>query len=500
MKILGYYNGHDASYAILENGVPILHNELERFNRKKFSSCDAYEWFKSRENIDDIDYVAGAHFFGNCRHITEKPSKMISHHKAHAANAFYSSPYDDALILCIDGGGWSAEKEMEVATCIYKAKNGKLLDVPLMESNSPCFGRVWHLLTTRVFKQNRGTEGTIMALNALGRPKYSEEIDFSNPAGYKSNNDVIALSKYATSEQGKYDLAASIQVATERDVKALLEKYISDEDKNICITGGVSLNCVLTSKIYDWFPNIDNVFCDPVPYDGGLSIGAARYVWHNVLNNPKITSSKNQSSYLGRQYTKQEIDNAISRHDNILVQEVNDADVINLLHDQNIVSVFGGGSESGRRALGNRSIIADPRSDKMKDIINEKVKHRQWFRPFAPSILREEVGNWFQRDIDSPYMSFALKFKDDKKDLVPAVVHLDGTGRLQTVTQDTNKWYYNFIKQWKHKTGVPILLNTSFNDREPIVETPDHAINCFLGTNIDYLYFRDYGLLIEKKK
>ena len=134
----------------------------------------------------------------------------------------------------------------------------------------------------------------------------------------------------------------------------------------------------------------------------------------------------------------------------------------------------------------------------MKDIINEKVKHRQWFRPFAPSILREDVGDWFEKDLDSPYMSFAVKFKKEVVDKVPAVVHFDNTGRLQTVTENDNKWYYNFIKKFKEKTGVPILLNTSFNDREPIVETPEHAINCFLGTNIDGLYFYDINILVEK--
>ena len=169
-----------------------------------------------------------------------------------------------------------------------------------------------------------------------------------------------------------------------------------------------------------------------------------------------------------------------------------------LTEDDNVISVYGGGSESGRRALGNRSILADPRSLKMKDIINDKVKHRQWFRPFAPSILREEVSNWFVHDVDSPYMSIALKFKDGMADKVPAVTHNDGTARLQSVDEEDNKWYHNFIKKFGERTGVPIVLNTSFNDREPIVETPEHALDCFLRTNIDYLYFRDFGLLVKK--
>ena len=132
-------------------------------------------------------------------------------------------------------------------------------------------------------------------------------------------------------------------------------------------------------------------------------------------------------------------------------------------------------------------------------IINEKVKHRQWFRPFAPSIIREEVKNWFEQDIDSPYMSFVIPFKKEVIDKVPAVVHFDGSARLQTVTENDNKWYYNFIKKFKEKTSVPIVLNTSFNDREPIVETPEHAINCFLRTDIDYLYFNEPKILLKKK-
>jgi carbamoyltransferase len=162
------------------------------------------------------------------------------------------------------------------------------------------------------------------------------------------------------------------------------------------------------------------------------------------------------------------------------------------------VSVFGKGSESGRRALGNRSILADPRSPDMKNMINEKVKHRQWYRPFAPSILREEVKNWFKDDVSSPYMSFVVKFKDEVLEKIPAVLHFDNTARLQTVTKDDNPWYHNFLQLWNEKTGVPILLNTSFNDREPICETPSHAIDCFLRTNIDFLFFRDYQLLVSK--
>ena len=204
---------------------------------------------------------------------------------------------------------------------------------------------------------------------------------------------------------------------------------------------------------------------------------------------------------MGRSYDEKSIWFEVDKvSDKVSFEVVDDDYVVDLLtKDDNVISVFGGGSESGRRALGNRSILADPRSPGMKDIINEKVKHRQWFRPFAPSILRDEVKNWFVHDVGSPYMSLALKFKDGMSEKVPAVVHNDDTARFQSVRKDDNKWYYNFIKKFQGKTGIPIVLNTSFNDREPIVETPEHAINCFLRTDIDYLYFREYGILVKKE-
>ena len=182
----------------------------------------------------------------------------------------------------------------------------------------------------------------------------------------------------------------------------------------------------------------------------------------------------------------------------IMKETGTDEEVVDMLADQKIVAVFNGKSESGRRALGNRSILADPRSSRMKDDINKKVKHRQWYRPFAPSVLEEDGKEWFDDFIESPYMQFVLPIKEDKKEKVPAIVHFDGSARLQTINENHNPWYYRFLKTWKSKTGVPILLNTSFNDREPICETPVHAINCFLGTDIDCLYFPEVGKVLKK--
>jgi len=285
-------------------------------------------------------------------------------------------------------------------------------------------------------------------------------------------------------------------------MKELIGKYVSKtSSRNLCLSGGVVLNSSMTGKMFDWYKGkIDNIYVCPVPYDSGLAIGSAQYYWHHVLGNERVKWSDNASPYLGYVYQENVIINELLKfQDEVQWEKSSDDDVLDKLANQNIISVYGGGSESGRRALGNRSILADPRSPDMKALINEKVKHRQWFRPFAPSILREDVGDWFEKDIDSPYMSFCVKFKEEMKEKVPAVLHEDGTARLQTVTENDNRWYYNFIKKWKKKSGVPIVLNTSFNDTEPIVEVPEHAIKCFLKTNIDYLYFFDYNLLVRKK-
>ena len=302
-------------------------------------------------------------------------------------------------------------------------------------------------------------------------------------------------------ESERFDLAAGLQSATETVMRSIIGQLIGQiPTKNLCFSGGVSLNCVAIGKIRSWFPSIENVYVTPTPHDGGLPIGASQYVWHQILDKPRINWKDNFTPYLGRSYSIEEIEASLkNRSDKVEYKNSNISSLIGLLDDQKIVSVFGGGSESGRRALGNRSILADPRSPNMKKMINEKVKHRQWYRPFAPSILREEVANWFEIDQSSPYMSFAIPLKEDSLEKVPAVAHLDGTARLQTVSKNDNKWYYNLLSRWNKKTGVPILLNTSFNDREPICENPDHAIDCFLRTNIDYLYFSDFDLLVSKK-
>ena len=376
-----------------------------------------------------------------------------------------------------------------------------------LEQRGFTIGQLWSYYTGQVFGLSTGhpyghSAGTVMGMAALGdRNKYLSQLK-NNPIGFI--NEAKNITDIGKNEQGSFDIAAALQQFTEDWLVDTIQSYLDNPElkgycKNLCLSGGVALNCVAVGKLLEKF-NFDHIHVDPVPYDGGLVLGAAQYVYYHLLKNKRIEWKDNFTPYLGERYDIESVRKAIDKsYDKIEISVAKDNDVVDLLADQNIVSVFNEGSESGRRALGNRSILADPRSDKMKDIINEKVKHRQWFRPFAPSILREEVKNWFEYDIESPYMNFAIPFKDNMKDKVPAVVHFDGTARLQTVTKNNNEWYYTLIKKFHEKTGVPILLNTSFNDREPIVETPEHAINCFLGTNIDYLYFAEHNILIKRK-
>lgn len=540
MKIAGIWNGHDCAYTILKDGIPIIHDELERFKREK--ECNGNSFQLMEDNYKDIEDIK--HFvtclpvskFYNYKTSLKKIEKILQkndgylyevpHHKAHAANAFFSSNFKESIIITLDGGGVEDENFQTAAT-IWKGLDNKIECIHKFNINQLNIGGLWSRVTRYIFNLQNGwprgcQAGSVMAMAAFGDPdKYLEDfrkmmsIDLPS-ASMKPKNQPFGpnigtdpkhpyLHKYRiiadSSEQEKFNLAASLQAVTEEIIKNLIKKVLSHfTSSNLCLAGGVTLNCVAVGKIKKWFPNIKNVYVTPTPHDGGLPIGACQYVWHHELNNPRIKWKDNFTAYLGKTYSLKEVKETLNKYNNVKIeQKINIDKVIELLANQKIVSVFGGGSESGRRALGNRSILADPRSENMKDLINKKVKHRQWYRPFAPSILRENVSEWFERDDDSPYMNIVVNFKEEKKQKVPAVVHKDGTARIQTVTEKDNKWYYNFLKKWEKKSGVPIILNTSFNDREPICETPEHAINCFLGTDIDFLYFYDYDILLSKK-
>ena len=539
MKIAGVWSGHDCSYCILEDGYPVIHDEYERFIREKEPKGNAVEFLiENYSGYKDIKHLVTC----SPLHVTNKDDEAwkkienivkknggdvheIGHHEAHAANAFFCSNYSDATIITLDGGG--VERDGMVTACTIWRGSDKCVElVDRLPIHTFNIGGLWTRATRYIFKLQSGwprghQAGSVMAMSALGNKERFLQ-DFlkmlttdihaasfkppNQPAGaYIPGKDPTHpyldhwVQIAARSEQDKFDLAAGLQAATEIVFRDLLQQIFNvAPNSNLCLAGGVTLNSVMVGKIRDWFPEIKEIYVTPTPHDGGLPIGAAQYIWHQLLGNPRITWADNFTPYLGKTYNRNEIETALNTRNDVHWEFATDDIVLKKLDDQKIISIFGGGSESGRRALGNRSILADPRSKDMKDTINEKVKHRQWFRPFAPSILRSKTVDWFENDIESPYMSMVLQFKKEKQHLVPAVVHINGSARLQTVTKNDNEWYHNFLEKWENVSGVPIILNTSFNDREPICETPTHALECFCRTEIDYLYFYDHGILVHK--
>ncbi len=500
MKVAGYWSGHDCSYCVLENGSPVVHDEYERFIREKEPAGDSLQFmFDNYPESETIQYFASCFPTKRSTQYLESHNKMleiakqnggeiyfVGHHKAHAANAFFSSNFDKSAILTLDGGGVENDQMFVTACTFWEGKGTKITPIEIFPYSTPPYfniGSVWTRVTRYVFQLQSGwprghQAGSVMAMAAFGdSSKYEDDfykmltIDNLQASHKPSTQPKGAcvpgkdpvhpyLNKWKLiadeSEKNKFDLAAGLQAATERLFKQILQILVKKTDvENLCISGGVTLNCVMVGKIKSWFPQIKNIYATPCPHDDGLALGAAQYVWHQVLGNERIKWSDNFTPYLGKTYSFDEVQECLTKYnEKINIQESNDQQVIEYLDQQKIVAVFGGGSESGRRALGNRSILADPRSLKMKDIINEKVKHRQWFRPFAPSIMKEHTPNWFIEDgIDSPYMSFVYRFTDEAAKKVAAVAHKDNSARLQTVTENDNYWYYNFLKKWyeKHK-------------------------------------------------
>lgn len=544
MKIAGLYNWHDGGYCILEDGIITEHVEHERYTRIKADGGDSLDrLIKNNIDIESIDCWVSSSPSTNLElgagkryntHDTVPKTKIsfYSHHLCHAAHAFYSSSFKNSIVLTIDMMGLDYDGT-EWSTCIYEGSDKKIKKLSGTKSNYMSLGNLWTKCTRFIFKLSagypRGSQaGSVMAMAAFGNPeKYYNDFmkmateDFKHilnpPQGMirgwvEPENDVIHpyLDKYRKiaekDENEKMNMAAALQKVTEDIVFNIIDqtieycKHNNIDYKSLCLSGGVSLNSVMTGKLKNRFKDqINNFFIPPVPYDGGLNIGACQYHWHHILEKDRNLNSF-ISPYLGEEYKKSAVIKALEdKKEKILIEEKTIEDVVDLLCKDKIVSIFQGRSESGRRALGNRSILASPINPEMKNFINEKVKHRQWYRPFAPSVLDSEGEDWFENYFNSPYMGFVFKIKEDKLGKAPAIEHYDGTARIQSVTKDTNEKYFNLIKLFFEKTGIPMVLNTSFNDREPIVENPSDALNCYLNTSIDYLYFADYNLLISRK-
>ena len=497
----------------------------EKLFQKKF----LFEKLKQHDdNFDDINKI----YFSE-------------HHYSHAASAFYPSPFKDAVILTLDGVG-------EWATTTIAIGNGNEIKM-LKEIHFPhSIGLLYSAFTYFTgFKVNSG-EYKVMGLAPYGQPKYKdiimkELVDLKDDGSFRLNMKYFNYATGLTMINNKFedlfgqkarnphkdlltqfhmDIASSIQNVTEEIVLKLTMSLSKEyKSRNLCLAGGVALNCVANGKILK--NNIfENIWIQPAAGDAGGSLGAALAFWYKELGNKRNPSSSDdemRGSYLGPSFYDNQVENTLKSL-NAKYTKQNEENLISLIANElkngKIIGWFQGRMEFGPRALGARSIIADPRSDKMQKKLNLKVKFRESFRPFAPSVLREDLNDWFELNSDSPYMLLVSNVKKNiqipmtekeqelfginklniKRSSIPAVTHVDYSARIQTVHEKTNPKYYKLIKKFKEITNCPILVNTSFNVRgEPIVCTIEDAFRCFMGTNLDILVCESFILNKEEQ-
>ena len=471
--------------------------------------------------------------------------KFSEHHYSHAASAFYPSPFKDAVIITLDGvGEWAT-------TTVAIGKDNKI--EMLKEIYFPhSVGLLYSAFTYYLgFKVNSG-EYKVMGLAPYGTPKYKDFIinnliDLKRDGSFRLNMKYFNYATGLTMINDKFsnlfgqkirnpnnelltqfhmDIAASIQAVTE-EIVLKLTNSISKETKikNLCMAGGVALNCVANGKILK-NKTFDNIWIQPAAGDAGGSLGAALAFWYNELGNKRSVSKEAdemQGSYLGPSFKDDQVEKTLKSL-NAKYKKYSEDNLIDIIAEkiknEKTIGWFQGRMEFGPRALGSRSIIADSRSDKMQKELNLKVKFRESFRPFAPSVLREDVSDWFDLNIDSPYMLFVAEIKKNiqipisnkdkklfginklniKRSSIPAVTHVDYSARIQTVHRETNPKYYKLLKKFKEITGFPILVNTSFNVRgEPIVCSVEDAFRCFMGTNLDILVCENFVLFKEEQ-
>ena len=463
---------------------------------------------------------------------------FAEHHESHAASAFFPSPFKEAAILTMDGVGEWATSSIGVG----KENKIKLI----RELQFPhSLGLLYSAFTYYLgFKVNSG-EYKVMGLAPYGKPRYvdlifDKLIDLKNDGSFRMNMDYFnyLAGLTMTNEnfnklfgaprrepeskltQREMDVAASLQVATE-EVMLRMSRYVRESTgmNNLCLAGGVALNCVGNGKILRE-KIFDNIWIQPAAGDAGGALGIALFIWHHVMESSRQPNPGDsmKGSYLGPRFEAGYIRNFLKKRD-ISYREMKDNDLIctvtKHLKDEKVVGWFQGRMEFGPRALGGRSIIGDPRSPKMQSVMNLKIKYRESFRPFAPSVLREKVNDWFEMDSDSPYMLLVAPIKKDKRlemtkdqkqlfgiDLLhvprsqtPAITHVDFSARVQTVHEKTHPRYHALLKSFGNQTGCPMLINTSFNVRgEPIVCTPEDAFRCFMRTEMDYLVMENFIL------
>ncbi|PYR33076.1 MAG: carbamoyltransferase [Acidobacteria bacterium] len=468
------------------------------------------------KNVIEVSRLAGRLTDAGIPNADRVRVHFVEHHRAHLASAFFASPFDEAAVVSIDGFG-------DFSSVMWGVGSGHHIDVRGCVRFPHSLGIFYTAFTQLLGFPKYGDEYKMMGLAAYGDPRFAEQVrdvvrvegdqvrlslDYFThhangvemswddgepsigPIYSKKMADVFGAARMPRSELGPQhaDLAASVQLVLEECYFALLNQLHRQTGvKKLCLAGGVALNCVANGMIFQRTP-FQDVYVQPAAHDAGTSIGAALHVWHQTLNKPRDFVM--QHAYYGPGYDVAEVEAVLSQSA-VPFERFSEGELVDRtareLAAGRIVGWFQGRMEFGPRALGARSILADPRRKDMKDILNARIKFREPFRPFCPSVLAEATGDFFETDYPSPFMVQAYKIKLNQQQRIPAVTHADGTGRLQTVERDVNPLYWNLLKRFGELTGVPILINTSFNENEPIVNTPAQALDCFLRTNMDGL-------------
>jgi len=547
-NILGIHPGHNGSAALVSDGKLAYYLEEERLSRSKRDGnpfrvmvdiCSKYkvdeliiggtndesEWNRLPWT-QESPYVALIRKYNPNIKVTWVNHE---HHMLHAVCAFFNSGFDKASLLVIDGAG--SKKEFN-GIISYECEslwegNSKGINLINKSSWSTINSAVTLTKTYEAVTQYLGWEG-IEGGKTMGLAPYGKEnpnipqlfkngrgdkniflphypagasIDTQNiPIFQRNNNPKEWHHDPSKLTEIEADLAWQIQNDTQEEVAKLIEKSVElTGNKQICIAGGYGLNCVTNYWLKKRFPNLE-IYHEPISHDGGTAIGAAYIGWMNYQ--PKTIFTNQISLYYGPQYNTDQYLTTIKNHKNIFNQyKVNPEQVAKLISKRNIVTIFQGRSEAGPRALGNRSILYDPTDPNGKDFVN-RVKKREWFRPFAGTVLLEKANEWFDMAglKESPFMMYAIDVWPDKQNQIKAITHVDGTCRIQTVTEEQNPHYYKLIQEFEKITGVPILFNTSFNlAGDPLVETIEDALKTLIKSEINYMYIPELEILLEKK-
>ena len=574
MIILGInaYHG-DASAALVIDGKLIAAAEEERFNRKKHSAGFPFLAIdfclkEASISLKEIDYIAIsrnpsanlykkivfllvkgnfmnrmvkerlsnaakirdikkeiASYFQIDAHEIKAPVYKVEHHLAHAASAFYVSPFEEATIVTVDGFGdfcsttWGFGKGNEI----------KLQEKVIFPHS---LGIFYTALCQFIGFNNYGDEGKVMGLAPYGKPEYidvmrkiiipkdnlfelnldyfvhhTDGIDMTWQSGSPHISKIFSQKLQKEFGQPREpsepiqshheNIAASMQQALEESVHSIIQCAIrSTGITNLALAGGVAYNSVMNGMIKEK-TQAKNLFIQPAAGDSGTALGAALYVYHSVMN--QTDKFVMTHAYTGPCYDDNYIEKALKSFDLEYEYIANHAELAaKLVAEGNIIGWFQGRMEFGPRALGNRSIIADPRKSEIKDILNARIKHRESFRPFAPSILYDRTAEYFEQFDESPFMLLVYPVQKNKRAEIPAVTHVDGTGRLQTIKKEDNADYYDLIDNFCKITGVPVVLNTSFNENEPIVCSPEDAIKCYKTAHMDALFLSHF--CIQRKK